>query len=740
MLARSSSGVSPKQFATFGELLKFLRRRAGLTQRDLSIAVGYSSSQISRLEQNERPPDAASLAACFVPALQLEPEWAARLLELAAISRAAVQPPGTIPITPAPTPPHNLPSQLTTFIGREDAIAEGRRLLGSARLMTLTGAGGSGKSRLALEIATRVLGDFPDGVWLVQLAPLADPTLVPRAIAAVLGVPEQPGRPILDTLQAYLRARTTLLVLDNCEHLITACAQCAQDLIEACPNLRLLATSREALDVAGELILEVPPLAAPADHHALPIDVLAGYEAVQLFVDRAGAALPGFALTASNALAVTQVCRALDGMPLAIEMAAARVKLLQVEQITERLNDRFQLLTDGRRTALPRHQTLAAVMDWSYDLLSEPERTLLRRLAVFAGGWTLEAAEAVCSDMDEGRTTPQLLVGADVKDEIKSNGSIHSSGEVFTRAHDAGAPVIHPSDVLDLLTGLVNKSLVVVLRQSGQETRYACLETIRQYALAKLTASDDAAVTRRRHARYFSSLAETIQPRLWTGEEPRWLDRISAELDNFRAAVAWCYSAVGDVEEGLRLASALWLFWETRGPIPEGRTWLEMGLVRADAVSRPVRIKAVIRAGELAQAAGDFLAAAKHFEAGLRTSRTTGDPLGEAWCLWGLGYVAWQHRDDDTAHALASESLAIFRKSGDDFGMAYVLYLLGIVDRARGDLEAAQAHYAECLRLWQHLEDDPGVAMVTMNLGHLARARGDDAQARAYYDQALVLF
>jgi len=694
MPAARHSAVTSDHFTDFGALLKYLRHRAGLTQRELAVAVGYSTSQISRLEHGERPPDATLLAARFVVALELanEPALADRLLELAANARAGAVPGG-------PAARHNLPEQWTSFVGREDALAEGDRLLRAARLVTLTGPGGSGKTRLALQLAARALAHFPDGVWLIELAPLADPVLVAQAIAAVLGVQEQPGRPILDSLKAYLGVRAALLVLDNCEHLITACAQTAESLLGACPKLRLLATSREALDLAGESILAVTPLSIPQARPGISVPALARNEAVRLFVDRAAAALPGFALNAANAGAVAAVCRELDGMPLAIEMAAVRVRLLRVEQIAERLGDRFQLLTGGRRTALRRHRSLAAVMDWSYELLSEPERAMLRRLAVFAGGWTLEAAEQVCGD-------------------------------------DLGG--ISSVPVLDLLTGLVNKSLAVAERQTGREARYHLLETIRQYALAKLASGGDEAATRRRHAQYFRALAETAERMLLTRDQPLWLNRLHVELDNLRAVVAWSQTPGGDAEDGLQLASTLRDYWQSHGPLSEGLAWLEAGLETDRGVSPVVRARAFVCAGWLAVAAGEYGRSERHHAAGLAISQVIQDRLGGAWALCGLGYAAWCRGRYDQAQSWLEVSRATFQGTDDVFGLGTAIFYLAETARARGDYPAAHVYYDECRTVIAPLGPPRVLARLAMDLGHLARAEGQDDQAVAFYEEALT--
>jgi predicted ATPase len=383
------------------------------------------------------------------------------------------------------TRPQNLPAQLTNFVGREQELTEIQTLLRRTRLLTLTGPGGSGKTRLALQAAAEAIDRFEDGVFFVGVAPIFDPGLVIPMVAQVLGVPDIRGRPPLENLKDYLRDRQLLLLLDNCEHLVGACAELADALLCVCPHLRILATSREVLGVAGETIYAVPPLTLPPPRDAVstPTDErLAASEAVQLFVTRAAGAMPGFALSERNAPAVADVCRRLDGLPLAIELAAARIRVLAPEQIAARLEDRFRLLTGGSRTALPRHQTLRATLDWSYELLSEPERALFRRLAVFARGFTLEAAEAVCGEPpDPRRPTPERPP---------------------------------PATVLDLLARLADKSMVVAEPTAEGPVRYRLLETLRQYGWERLGESGDAAAARRRHAHFYLEYAEAAEPEL----------------------------------------------------------------------------------------------------------------------------------------------------------------------------------------------------------------------------------
>jgi non-specific serine/threonine protein kinase len=461
------------------------------------------------------------------------------------------------PVADGLSVPGNLPLPLTSFVGRDTAIAEVTRLLSTTRLLTLTGAGGCGKSRLALRIGEEVRRAYADGAWLVELAALSDPTLLPHTVASALGVREAPGRPLLDLLTAYLRGRSLLLILDNCEHLVAACAPLAETLLRACPGLTILATSRHVLGVAGETAWRVPSLAVPDLHSPPPLERLVHYEAVQLFIDRATAAQPGLQVTQQNAPAVARICHHLDGIPLAIELAAARARVFAVEQIAARLDDRFRLLTAGPRTALPRQQSLGATVDWSYALLSEPERALLRRLAVCAGGWTFEAAEVV-----------------------------------------AAGDGVQPYAVLDLLAQLVDKSLVIAEERRGA-VRYRLLETIREYACDRLQAAGEAAGTRDRHRAYFLALAEEAEPQLRGAESQRFLDRLEEEHANLRVALEWALASPDGGEAALRLSGALAWFWWLRSYHDEGWRWLERALAGAPEASA-ARMKALHGAGYLA--------------------------------------------------------------------------------------------------------------------------------------------
>ena len=704
-----ASAITPEKFATFGELVRFLRRKADLTQRELSIAVGYSESQISRLEQNERAPEGATLAARFVPALYIddEPKWIARLLELGSATHAHISQADALqPIADAKPTPHNLPIQLTSFIGREKEITEIKRLLSererSVRLLTLTGHGGCGKTRLALQAASSILDDFRDGVWLIELAPLVDPALVPQTVAAVFGLREEAGRPLLSTLTDHLRSKRLLLILDNCEHLVQAGAELAESLLHACPDMCILATSREMLGVGGERALYVPSLSIPDPRESPSVESLSQYGAVRLFADRAVTVEPNFTLTEENAAAIVQICRRLDGIPFAIELAAARIKVLRVEQIAERLVDAFRLLTGGNRTALPRHQTLQAALDWSYDLLSEKERFLFNRLSVFAGGWTLEAAEAVCAG-----------------DGIES------------------------TEILDLLVHLLNKSLVIAEHEQRDETRYRLLEIVRQYVLMKLVVNHEAITARRRHAEYYLGLAEEVLSYLITPVQPAWFDRMEIEHDNLRAALAWSLSAPGGGELGLRLAATARSFWQARGYWSEGRGWLEGALAYAniEGVDHTQAYALALRGlGELLSQQGDYEAGQAYFADSLKCYQELGEVSASAAILERLGWLARERGDAVTARLRLEESLALRRELEDQFGLAWGLVTLSEVGVLQEDVAWTTALIEEAFPLLRHFGETYGIAWCLNHLGHAAQLQGDYVQAKQFHEESLPLF
>ncbi|MSP12304.1 MAG: adenylate/guanylate cyclase domain-containing protein [Chloroflexi bacterium] len=594
--------------------------------------------------------------------------------------------------------PHNLPVQLTSFVGREKEMAEVKRLLTKTHLLTLTGVGGTGKTRLSLQVAADLLDTFPDGVWLVELAPISDPALAPQAVAAVLGVREESGRPLLATVTDYLRAKSLLLILDNCEHLVAACAQVAETLLRACPHLKLLATSREALGIAGEVPFHVPSLSLPDPQHLSAVAALSQYEAVRLFIERATTVKPDFTVTNQNAPAVAQICHRLDGIPLAIELAAARVRAMSVEQIANRLDDRFRLLTGGSRTALPRQQTLAALIDWSYNLLSEEERILFRRLSVFAGGWTLEAAEVVCADINVGQ------------DSILSN------------------------EILDLLTRLVDKSLVGVADQ-GDETRYRLLETIRQYARDRLLESGEGDPVRDRHLTYFLKLAEEGEIQLHGPQQMAWSKRLQTEQDNLRTALQWSVAT----EAGLRLAGALAQFWSYwRGEISEICRWLEEILAQTIALGRTAaRAKALQAAGVLAE--GDSAAQRSRCEESIAIWREVGDQRGLARALFWLGRLEFNQNHLAAAGQRYTEGQALCRAAGDAGGLAESFMLEGVLAMTRGDPVTARARLEESMAGFQKIGDTNPASIVISYLGILDLEQGDYAAARQRFTHRLVL-
>jgi predicted ATPase/class 3 adenylate cyclase len=603
---------------------------------------------------------------------------------------------------------HNLPLQLTSFIGREKEILDVKRYLLGERFVTLTGPGGTGKTRLALQVAAEFVEFFPDGVWLVELAAIYDSALVPQTMAAVLGIRESAGRPILQLLTEYLRNKEMLLILDNCEHLLSACAQLVTTLLQVCPNLCILATSRESLDIPGEVPFRVPSLSAPDARRIPPIEKLIEYESVRLFVERAGMIQPDFTLTHANALPVAQICHRLDGIPLAIELAVARVKMMRVEQVAERLDDRFRLLTGGSRTALPRHQTLQALIDWSYDLLSDTERVLLQRLSIFAGGWTLDAAEAICAG--EG---------------------------------------LEPYDILDLLTQLVNKSLVIPDRESDKEARYRLLETIRQYARAKLFEAGSGDKVRERHLEYFLKLAGQAEPELRGPNQTTWLDRLEKEVDNIRAALEWALEV--NVAACLQIASELLWFWHIRSRKSEGSEWLERALSMelSKRGNAELSKSEALRRGKALNAAGSLLVMHGNPERGdelsnesLQIHQALGQVgrAGAAHALWNLAQGAAHHENIELAQELSERSLALYREVNDKFGIAQCLDNLGSHRMLQGDFQQAKTLWEEDLALRKELGDKDGIGWILTCLAELAVWDGDLERAMSLYMESKNAF
>jgi predicted ATPase/DNA-binding CsgD family transcriptional regulator len=590
--------------------------------------------------------------------------------------------------------------ELSSFVGREKELTEVKRLLEDSRLLTLTGPGGCGKTRLALVAAGDLAGGFEDGAWLVELASLADPALVQGAVASTLGVREQPGSTPTETLSGYLRTKKLLLVLDNCEHLVDACAVLAEALLRACPNLRILATSREAMGIAGETRLTVPPLSLP-DPRRLPAVVdLVHYEAANLFVERAKAVKSEFALTERNAMCVAQICYRLDGIPLAIELAAARVRVLSVEQIAARLDDRFALLTGGGRTALARQRTLEAAMDWSHELLPGKERKLLRRLSVFAGGFTLEAAEAACSGSP-------------------------SDGEV------------EQGEVLDLISRLVDKSLVLVAERDGQ-ARYRLLETVRQYGREKLERSGEAARIRRRHAGFLLKLAEEAGLELKGPRQGEWLERLDTEHGNLRAALRWLLEE-GEVDAAARFAWALWLFWFHRGHQDEGRRWVEGVLEKGDALPTHLRAKVLYADGAMSWGLRESSDTIRLLEESRALFRQAGDGHGEALALAATGVPTLQQGDAEGATTILEEGIELLREAGDKWETSFMLAHLGMIYLDRDESARAARHFEESLALAREVGHKFSGCVSLTNLARAAQARGDHERAAGLYAEGLAL-
>ena len=542
--------------------------------------------------------------------------------------------------------PNNLPAERTRFIGREKVLAECERLLAETRLLTLTGIGGCGKTRLALKVAKGLLGSYPDGVWFVDLAPLTDPSRVAETAGAALGVREVAGQGLLDVLQQQVRGKRLLLVLDNCEHLLTASAELADAVLRSGEAVRILATSREGLGVEGERLYGLRSLAVPSQAIEGDSQAVGAVEAVKLFVDRAQMALNGFSLTEENAGAIAEVCRRLDGIPLAIELAAARVRMLSPDQIRAKLDDRFRLLTGTSKTALPRHQTLRATIQWSYDQLSPAEQRLFRLLSVFAGGWTLESATRVSGD--------------DV-DEL---------------------------EMLDLLSHLVDKSLVLVDRERGGEPRYAVLETVRQYAQERLAEAGEAQAARLRHFQEFRAIAERAYGERFVREE-KWAALLETEHGNLRAALDFVQSS--DSKLYLELAGALAWFWQARSHLIEGREHLTAALAAPEAGQpRPARARARRGLANTLSLQGEAAAARLGMEEALRMWREIGDLPEVAITLEGIGWAQLYRAEDDTARATFEECLALQRKQGDPVlinramvALAQVLVALHRIAQAR---------------------------------------------------------
>ncbi len=587
--------------------------------------------------------------------------------------------------------PNNLPIQLTSFIGREKEIKDVKDNLKQNRLLTLTGTGGAGKSRLALQTAADVIDEYENGVWFAELAAVSDPEFLTAAINNSLGIKEEPKKTPEETLVDHLKDKEILIILDNCEHLINACADLTERLLSSCPKLKIIATSREALNCSGEQIFKIPALTHPDPNSGDTPEQLTQYESVRLFIERALFVNPKFRVTNENAPALAEVCSRLDGIPLAIELAAARIKVLPIEKIYERLDDRFNLLTGGKRTALPRQQTLRALIDWSYDLLSEEERTLWSRLSVFSGGWTLEAAEEICSD-----------------EPIDKNSIIY------------------------LLSDLTEKSVIIF---DQEKTRYRILETIKQYGFEKLS---DKNLMFLHHLKYFIELSEKAEPELLKENMKFWLDIIDADHNNFISAIEWSVNN-DNTEKGAIIAAALGGFWNIRGHYSAGIRLIKNILQSSEALDKSLKSKVLSWIGVLKWRQGDYEQAEKYHKENLASGKEIGDKRGIATSLNSLAVVSFYRGDHEQAEKYLKESLTIEKEIGDKRGIAVSINSLGNVSFDRGDFEQAEKYFKESRAILEEFGDKRGMAASINNLGNVSFNRGDYEQAEKYYRECLAI-
>ncbi|MBS1551613.1 MAG: tetratricopeptide repeat protein [Bacteroidetes bacterium] len=590
--------------------------------------------------------------------------------------------------------PNNLPVQLTSFIGREKEINNVKSILSKSRLLTLLGSGGTGKTRLSLQTGADMIDEFENGVWITELASLQDPFLLPNAIAETLGLKEQPGMSMENILTEYLKDKQILLILDNCEHLIESCAVLAEKLLQYSPKLKMIATSREALRCDGEIIHKVLSLDHPDPAKKISPKELAKYEAVRLFIERALAVNPNFRVNDDNAQALSQICFQLDGIPLAIELAAVRIRILTLEKICEKLNDRFRLLTGGKRTALPRQQTLKALIDWSYDLLSEQEKVLWRRLSVFSGGWSLNDAEEICSD------------DLTVRD-----------------------------DMFELTNGLVEKSIILF---NDNTERYKMLETIKQYGEEKLRNEGETEIFRTRHLNYYLNLCEGAIPELSGPNAKTWLNRFEDEYPNIQSALNWSYESKAN-EKGHRLANTMAKLWDIRGYFTEALNWLEKLLKNTEGVSELLIANSKRQAGMFATQQGNNDIALRLLEESLNIYRKTDDLIGISNCLNILGMIELDLGNFESSKNYLTESLQIRKKLDNKLSLASGFNSLGLVLLAEGNLKDAEQYFTDSLKIAKEIKDDVYIGIGLNNLGQIYAIYGEYEKAKAFFEEGLMI-
>lgn len=682
-----------------GHWIKSRRKALDLTQAGLATRASCSIETVRKIEAGALKPS-RQLAEVLAEALQVPPDERPAFVRFARTEAGlSPMPTSAPPGIQAGLSPTNLYRPPTSFIGREREVARVRELLArdDVRLLTLTGPPGIGKTRLSIEAASG-MGGFEDGLFFVPLAPVGDSELVVPTIARILEVREQRGQGLLAALAAYLRDRHMLLVLDNFEQ-VTQAGPVLAELLLAAPRLKILVSSRAVLRIYGEHSLLVPPMSLPAEGEAPRARRMVEYEAVRLFVTRAQAARPDFELTEENAPQVAGICARLDGLPLAIELAASRVRTLSPAGLLSRLGSKLDLLSAGMRDLPPRQQTLRGAVDWSYDLLGEEERALLRRVSVFVGGCTLEAAEE-CAGV--------------------------------------GEPVLPRDDVLSLIESLLDKSL---LRrdESGGEPRFWMLEIIRDYGLEKLEESGEAVALRQMQASYFLAMVEQAEPELQGQGQAGWLARLESEHENLRAVIRRSLDA-GDIDTAARLGGGLRRFWYLRGHLTEGRRWLEEILAHGSSLSPDLRAGTLHAVGTLAWSQGDYPSARHFFEESLQIRRELGDTHGIADLLNNLGVVALPQGDVDAARAMHEESLALFRELGDRWGASMALANLGLVALHRQDCDAAGALLTESLQIRRSLGDKQSIAQSLNNLGTVMRCKGQYDLAYELHGESLEIF